>query len=380
MRQYLLLFLLLSGFARAQSETVDSLVYFESNFALDSYRISAAEKARIDSLFTVVPFSILKKVEIYGHTDSLADNQYNLELSKKRVQSLLQHLVYLGLDPRKVDTDHFGEEKPKYRHNSADFYRNRRVELILFIDASLIPPPEQKLSDNPFEKGNKIRLPNLIFIGNQPIPLSESFSTLRELLYVMRMYPDLSIELQGHVCCSNDEQLSLERARMVYYYLIANGIDENRLSYEAFGNTQPLYKEVDERSRQLNRRVEVLVKDNTGRKVPVEQDGDKLEIMAPLLSVSFPQNSARLAPSGDFNLEMVAEMMKKSEGLKYRFVVFNNIDDQRLTKLRASNISRTLRKKGVRYKSYAVEHQPAPDWMTSSVNDNTILLYISETK
>lgn len=380
MRQYLLLFLLLSGFARGQSEKVDSLVYFESNFALDSYRITTQEKARIDSLFTAVPFSVLKKVEIYGHTDSLADNEYNLELSKRRVQSLLQHLVYLGLDPRKVDTDHFGEEKPKYRHNSAEFYRNRRVELLLYVDASLIPPPEQKLSDNPFKRGDKVRLPNLIFIGNQPIPLSESFSTLRDLLQVMRMYPDLSIELQGHVCCSNDEQLSLERARMVYYYLIANGIDKSRLSYEAFGNTQPLFKEVDERSRELNRRVEVLVKDNSGRKVALESEADNLEIMAPLLSVSFPQNSARLAPSGDFNLEMVAEMMKNSEGLTFRFVVYNNINDNRLTKLRASNISRTLRKKGVHYKSYTVEHEPAPEWMTTSVNDNTILLYISETK
>lgn len=376
--RWFLLFIAFSTLAFGQQATKnkDSLVFFEAGYALDSYQLSREQKNRIDSFIQVAPFTVVKEVYVYGHTDSLADDEYNLALSKRRVQSLLSYLVLKGLDPLKVRTDFYGETKPKYDNNPQERYKNRRVELIFKLDVSLIPKPEQRLVDNNFKKGVKIRLPNLNFVGNQPVPVWESMPVLKELLLVMRTYPDLKIELQGHVCCGNDQTLSTERARMVYYFLINNGISKSRMNYKGFSNTQPLYKEINNEAKALNRRVEVLVLSNSSTKVKPD-DKINLKLEAPVLAVKFSQGSSRLVPSGDFMITLVADMIKESEGLKYEFVLYDNIKNSGLTKQRANALSKTLRRKGVSYKVYSVTNQPAPEWMTINTNENSIMLKIS---
>lgn len=364
----------------AQNAKAFDTVAFESNFDLDAYQLDAKEKGAIDSLLQVYPLSIVESVQIFGHTDSLADNEYNLALSKKRVQSILAYLVYLGLDPIKVKTDYYGEERPRYALNSDAWEKNRRVELYLTINRNLLPETPIPFSEREFQAGEKLRIPKLNFVGNQPIPIWQSFPALKEILKAMRRNPDLEIELQGHVCCSNDEQLSVERARMVYYFLLANGIGKERLSYRGFSNKQPLFKEVDARSRELNRRVEVLVRSNSDRRVAEIDEKMKVELKAPVLNVKFSEGAARLIPSGDFMITLVAEMLKESEGLSYQFTVYDNIKNARLTKQRAATLNKTLRKKGVPYRSYKVSDEPAPDWMSISPNLNSVVLSISEKK
>ncbi|MGB0177677.1 MAG: OmpA family protein, partial [Owenweeksia sp.] len=65
----------------------DSALSLEVNFRLDSDRLSDAEKQKIDSLLGEAPATVLKSVQIFGHTDSLASLDYNRQLSKRRVQS-----------------------------------------------------------------------------------------------------------------------------------------------------------------------------------------------------------------------------------------------------------------------------------------------------
>jgi outer membrane protein OmpA-like peptidoglycan-associated protein len=58
---------------------------------------------------------------------------------------------------------------------------------------------------------------------------------------------------------TGEEKLSVNRARVVYDYLIKSGIDSTRLSYAGFGSGRKLVKEVTERDRMLNRRVEMKI-------------------------------------------------------------------------------------------------------------------------
>ncbi|MDZ7846596.1 MAG: OmpA family protein [Owenweeksia sp.] len=221
MKKFGIILLLSLGFSHlmAQAEQADSVVSIEVNFDLDSFTLDARQKDKVDSLLLMMPFTVMERVEIYGHTDSLASVEYNRSLSKRRVQSILAYLVYMGLDATKVKADYYGEERPKYENTADERFRNRRCELYFVVDPGRLPPPEQKLTDLPFNKGDKIRIPNLNFVGNQPIPVGESFEALAGLLRVMQKYPDLKIELHGHVCCGNDHQLSVERAKMVYGFL-----------------------------------------------------------------------------------------------------------------------------------------------------------------
>jgi outer membrane protein OmpA-like peptidoglycan-associated protein len=71
-------------------------------------------------------------VKIIGHTDSDGDDANNLELSKKRAESVKNTLAKdFGIDPRRMGTDGKGETEPMEPNTSAiNKANNRRVEFL----------------------------------------------------------------------------------------------------------------------------------------------------------------------------------------------------------------------------------------------------------
>lgn len=369
----LILSTFLSTLAFAQA---DSSVLFEVYFPLDEFRLPTEEAARVDSVLNVAPLAIVKQIIIYGHTDSLAGIEYNRKLSKNRVLSIMQYFELKGVDPRIVTTDFYGEERPKYDNGPEERFRNRRCEVLLKIDASLLPQPEKKLSDLSLKKGDKLRIPNLNFVGNQPIPMWESMPALEDLALLMWRNPDLKVQIQGHVCCANDMELSSQRAFTVYSYLLANGIDKSRMSHKGFSNTQPLFPETTSEQRALNRRVEIEVEANTDRRIDDLPEKRVVDIQAPVLNIKFFENSARLMPSGDFMLGLIADMIAESEGLVYNFRIYDNISNPTLTTQRTAALQKQLRRKGVATNKINTEKLEARRGMPTSANDNYIVVQI----
>lgn len=376
----LLLLLLWGSVALGQTPVnkrlaTDSLVYHETYFALDEAEVSPQAQRRLDSLLGRFPWPVVRMVQLEGHTDSLAGTDYNMALSKRRVVELLKYMVGTGLDPRKVQTGYYGEERPRYLSDTLRD-KNRRVELLLYVDKQRLPSPEKKLIDYTFKEGENLRIPNLQFVGNQAVPTWQSMAVLYELVAVMRRYPDLKIELQGHVCCSGDQQLSEARARMVYHFLLDHGVSAKRLEYKGFSNTRPLYKEIDERTEALNRRVEIKVLRNTGRIQPKPRKVQPKPVRAPVLDLEFIQGSPNLTPAGDFMLTLVAEMINTAQGYHYKFVVYDNISTSGLTSRRKTTLQRLLRRKGVPADLYTVEERPAPQWMPTVRGSNAVMVEI----
>lgn len=71
-------------------------------------------------------------IEIAGHTDNTGAESYNQNLSERRANSVSAYLQGLRLDPRRLSTLGFGENRP-IADNSTQQGRalNRRVELTL---------------------------------------------------------------------------------------------------------------------------------------------------------------------------------------------------------------------------------------------------------
>lgn len=373
MSKFLIGIIISLAFFHAQAQ--DSLVIMEINFDLDSYVVSKSERSKIDSALQLTPIDFLKKVEIFGHTDSLAGVEYNKRLSKNRVSSLLRYLVNKGLDPLRVKTDYYGEEKPKYDNSPETRYRNRRVELWMYVDIASVPEPEKKLSEIDLKTGDKIQIPNLNFVGNQPLPVWESFPVLEELLLLMQNNPDLQIELHGHVCCSDNLELSAQRAFTIYEFLRSNGIKKNRLAYKGLSNSRPLFKEISDREEALNRRVEVLVVKNTTRKV-TSSESKAISIRTRLNSINFFPGNTRMYPSGDHNIRLVIEMLKKSKGLEYELIIYDNIGDESLSMQRAKFLNRKLSQGGISRGTCLAKSKPKLDRMPESANSNFIILKV----
>ena len=118
--------------------------------------------------------------------------------------------------------------------------------------------------------GEKAILRDLFFVGNQAVLLKVSEPELPKVLKFMQINPDLSIEVAGHINHPNLEpeklakwewDLSVDRAKLVYDYLLKNGIAAERMTYQGYGNKEMLFpKGGTEEQQQQNRRVEIRVK------------------------------------------------------------------------------------------------------------------------
>jgi len=114
--------------------------------------------------------------------------------------------------------------------------------------------------------GDRIKLENLNFVGGTANLVPESKPVLEGLLRVMKEFPALKIDIQGHICCDKNKthDLARQRAKMVYKYLKDGGIDKSRISYHGFGGGKPIYMipEGNDYQREANRRVEILIIEN----------------------------------------------------------------------------------------------------------------------
>ncbi len=126
-----------------------------------------------------------------------------------------------------------------------------------------------KLMLPPAKPGEKFELKNFYFYANQAKLLPRSRPELPKLLRFLQMNPKVKIEIAGHVNLPNrppmpknswEYNLSLERAKVVYEYLVEHGIDPDRLRYAGYSNWQMVYpKAYKEEQMAKNRRVEIHI-------------------------------------------------------------------------------------------------------------------------
>lgn len=85
-------------------------------------------------LMTLQGYSIY----VYGYTDDIGTDDYNLKLSGRRAQAVRDVLVQTGIDPRIITTKGFGKSDPRAKGGTAQARAaNRRVEIGI-VDSRLL--------------------------------------------------------------------------------------------------------------------------------------------------------------------------------------------------------------------------------------------------
>ena len=111
--------------------------------------------------------------------------------------------------------------------------------------------------------GEKIALRNVFFETGRWNIVQGSEYELDKVVELMTKNPTLRIELGGHTDNVGrpeaNQQLSEQRAKAVYDYLINKGIPSDRLSYKGYGETQPVAPNDTDEGRSENRRTEIKV-------------------------------------------------------------------------------------------------------------------------
>ena len=99
-------------------------------FETDSAVLLDRSRALLDEVVqALTDHPEVTKVEIDGHTDSVASKTHNMKLSQERVASVKAYLIGKGIDARRLTTKGFGETKPVASNKTEEGRaKNRRVE------------------------------------------------------------------------------------------------------------------------------------------------------------------------------------------------------------------------------------------------------------
>ena len=261
--------------------------YFENNKSV----LNQVELAKLNKWIALNKKS--KILSITGSTDEVGSSGYNDTLSQKRVDYIFNKVkvsVKIREDFKSIS---LGEKGAKSKTKA----ENRKA-IIVFLqekdlakEAELIKPkvvvevpkdiptnglipieeadmhfPEGATLAEKIElsrPGTLIVLPEIQFYKNSFGIMPSSQREMFELTRIMTENPRLHIEIQGHICCVDNDvrKLSLERAKQVRRVLQSNYILERRVKVKGFGVTKPKFPipEATEEQAAANRRVEIMI-------------------------------------------------------------------------------------------------------------------------
>ncbi|MFC0203685.1 OmpA family protein [Novosphingobium soli] len=99
-------------------------------FAVDSTVVSPSFQAALDKVAQSMVQYPNSLVDVYGHTDSTGSAAYNLDLSKRRADSVARYLISRGVSSSRIQTQGMGLNYPVADNTTAEGRAlNRRVEI-----------------------------------------------------------------------------------------------------------------------------------------------------------------------------------------------------------------------------------------------------------
>jgi len=113
----------------------------------------------------------------------------------------------------------------------------------------------------------KIELKETVFFDSGRDTIQKrSFSLLDQISLVLKAHPEVKrVRIEGHTDSDGSEEgnldLSKRRAKAVLDALVARGVEAERLSFEGFGESQPIASNKTKAGKAQNRRVELAIVD-----------------------------------------------------------------------------------------------------------------------
>lgn len=271
---FLLLMLMFSVCCKA-----DTLhVYFPTDEAF----LNTATQKQLDKMIGKLKGE--KDVLVIGYADERGDAYYNDMLSLRRAQTVAKYLQDHGIAGGEIKMTIGKGEVIRAENDVTKQTKDRRVDIVSGIQEVKRPEPakpqpkpllkpgpkpavvSEQLDLEEVKEGQTLTLKNIQFLPGLAIVTEDSKPEL-DNLYEELKGNEVVIQVEGHICCINDEQdsdrsglrLSVARAKVVYEYLREKGIAKNRMSYKGFSSTRPLVPERTQEDMARNRRVEIRV-------------------------------------------------------------------------------------------------------------------------
>ncbi|MBK5276005.1 MAG: OmpA family protein [Desulfuromonadales bacterium] len=195
---------------------------------------------------------------IEGYADEVGGVDYNMKLSQRRAESVVNYLTAkFGIDSSRLTAKGYGKSKP-IADNATDAgkQKNRHIEAI--IDCALdvkdlvLPPDRLCLSLN------------VEFASDSAEIQSRYNDEVNKVGEYMKKYPTTTAVIEGHTDNIGGSELNMKlsqrRAESVVNHLVKNfGIEQSRLTAKGYGaNRRIAYNNTSE-GRQKNRRINAII-------------------------------------------------------------------------------------------------------------------------
>lgn len=298
MPRYLLLLFFVSLLTPCQAQYFDTIhIHYDIGIA----GLQKKDKSILDS---VAQYAGARKMLIYSYADYLGSERPNQHLSDNRAIEVKNYLLKKGIVPEQI-MECTGLGKVEGSGGSAGDVTYRRTDIFIRKDKPKtqvtvsekehsvikpqtllrekinqgipipqeqegVPPKITNIDLTTLKVNETVNLKNLFFYPGRVDIITASYPELDNLYNVLYNNPKLKIRLEGHVCCcvypdgffkdTPTWGLSVDRAFIVYRYLVKRGIAPERMQYEGFGRTKPIRdNEQTVEEGQVNRRVEVRI-------------------------------------------------------------------------------------------------------------------------
>ncbi|HML79246.1 OmpA family protein [Geobacter sulfurreducens] len=196
---------------------------------------------------------------IEGHTDNVGDDAYNMRLSQRRAESVVNYLVdNFGIDRARLSARGFGKTRPIADNSTeAGKQRNRRIEAI--IDCALEDP--KVIAALP----DRLCIALKVQFDTDKWDIKPQYrGEIAKVGDFMTRNPTTTAIIEGHTdrvgTADHNMKLSLRRAEAVVNYLVEHfGIERSRLSAKGYGFSRPIAYNSTAEGRALNRRINAII-------------------------------------------------------------------------------------------------------------------------
>lgn len=156
------------------------------------------------------------------------------------------------------------------------------ISIVLMPKVPELKKEEEEIDVKQEERGLVINLSSKVLfdIGKSNLK-EEAEKTLKEVAEILRVYPRNRVSIEGHTDSSgiekNNIELSVDRAQSVFDFFIGQGIDRDRMKVFGFGSEKPVVENNTKKSKEQNRRVEIVILKTGTPEPPAEKDNSQDE-------------------------------------------------------------------------------------------------------
>lgn len=120
------------SFKQALEATPEDPLKFTLYFEADTTKLSSESRQRLPEILAIIASREVLDIAVIGHSDRMASDEYNHQLSLRRATTIRDSIVTGGIDPHVIEVTGHGENNPLV--DTADDVSeplNRRVEIII---------------------------------------------------------------------------------------------------------------------------------------------------------------------------------------------------------------------------------------------------------